>query len=107
MQIKQNPKSYLVAIFCFVFLLAFSPASISQTTFLPQGAEENILIDRLDIKLQKDSIFVFSKTKPYSREYIIPAIEMRYRTALALDSGQVGTTILDSAKLTNELNAAR
>src|SRR5215470_8428364 len=90
MQIKQNPKSYLGSLFCFVFLLAFSSASISQTTYLPQGAEENFLIERLDIKLQKDSIFVFSKNRPYSRKYFISAIERRYREVLTLDSAQVG-----------------
>jgi hypothetical protein len=100
MQIKQNPKSYLGVFLCFVFLLAFSTASISQTTYLPQGAEENILIERLDIKLQKDSIFVFSKSRPYSREYLIPAIERRYRAALALDSVQLG---MDSANLNTDL----
>jgi hypothetical protein len=102
MQIKQNPKSYLGIVICFVFLLALSSASLSQTTYLPQGAEENILIERLDIKLQKDSIFIFSKTRPYSREYIIPAIEKRYRAELSLDSVQVG---VDSANLNPEINS--
>jgi hypothetical protein len=101
MQIKQNPKSYLGTFFCFVFLLAFSFTSVSQTTYLPQGAEENFLIERLDIKLQKDTIFVFSKTRPYSREYLIPAIEQRYRAALALDSVRMS---MDSASLAADIN---
>ena len=101
MQIKQNPKSYLGTFFCFVFLLPFSFTSVSQTTYLPQGAEENILIERLDIKLQKDSIFVFSKTRPYSREYFIPAIEQRYRAALVLDSVRMS---MDSASLNTGVN---
>src|SRR5436190_5657885 len=107
MQIKQNPKSYFGAFFSFVFLLAFSSPSISQTTYLQQGAEENILIERLDIKLQKDSIFNFSKIRPYSREYVIPAIEMRYRAALSLDSMQAGIAFLDSAKLSGDINTPR
>jgi len=102
MQIKQNPKSYLGLFSCFVFLLAFSSTSFSQTTYLPQGAEENILIDRLDIKLQKDSIFVFSKTRPYSRKFLIPAIEQRYRALLALDSVQIG---IDSSNLNTDIKS--
>src|SRR5262249_27731402 len=102
MQIKQNPKSYLGSFFCFVFLFAFSSTSISQTTYLPQGAEENILIERLDIKLQKDSIFVFSKTRPYSRESFIPAIEQHCRAALALDSAKAG---MDSASVNADINS--
>lgn len=93
MQIKQNPKSCLSTILCFVFLLTFSSISISQTTYLPQGAEENVLIERMEIKLQKDSIFNFSKIRPFSREYIIPAIEKRYNTAVFGEA----TPTLDSA----------
>jgi hypothetical protein len=53
-----------------VFLL--SPfLAFSQTTYLPQGAKENILLDRLEIKMGTDSIFNFSKTKPYSRRQFI------------------------------------
>lgn len=101
MQIKQNPKSSLGTFFCSVFLLAFSFTSVSQTTYLPQGAEENILFERLDIKLQKDTIFVFSKTRPYSREYLIPAIEQRYRASVALDSLRMA---MDSASLNADIN---
>ena len=80
MQINQSapkPLQALLKLFlCFLFLIPF--VAISQTTYLPQDAEENILIERIEIKLQKDSIFNFSKTKPYSREAIIPAIKNLY-----------------------------
>ena len=44
----------------------------TQTTYLPQGAKENILIERMEIKAGSDSILNFSKTKPYSRKQFIP-----------------------------------
>src|SRR4051812_30330567 len=53
-----------------VFLV--SPiVAFSQTTYLPQGAKENILLERIEIKKGTDSIFNFSKTKPYSRKQFI------------------------------------
>jgi hypothetical protein len=56
-----------------LFLLISIPA-FSQTTYLQQGAKENILIERLEIKAQTDSILNFSKTRPYSRRQVIPEI---------------------------------
>lgn len=79
MQIKQNRtplKGLLKTLVCLIFLSPFFASS--QTTYLPQGAEENILIERMEIKLQKDSAFIFSKTRPYSRKAIIPAIKDFY-----------------------------
>src|SRR5205814_6166429 len=100
MQINQSapkPLQALLKLFlCFLFLIPF--VAISQTTYLPQDAEENILIERIEIKLQKDSIFNFSKTKPYSREAIIPAIKNLYdRHAYAYSKRDVArdTTVTD------------
>ena len=42
-----------------------------QTTYLTGGAKENILLERLEIKIGTDSILNFSKTKPYSRKQFI------------------------------------
>ncbi len=71
MQIKQNPKPLkgLMKLFL-LFCLFFPFTTFSQTTYLPLGSEESILIERLEIKAQKDSVLNFSKTKPYSRETI-------------------------------------
>lgn len=46
----------------------------SQTTYLPQDAKENIIIERLEIKNGTDSVLNFSKTKPYSRNQFISHI---------------------------------
>jgi hypothetical protein len=46
----------------------------SQTTYLPQDAKENIIIERLEIKNGTDSVLNFSKTKPFSRKQFISRI---------------------------------
>ncbi len=46
----------------------------SQTTYIPFGTKENSLIERLEIKAGTDSVLNFSKTKPYSRNQMIPRI---------------------------------
>ena len=72
MQYKQTLVVLLMV--CFPVLL-FSQT----TTYLPQGARENILLERLEIKAGKDSVLNFSKTKPYSRRQFIPVIEGYYQ----------------------------
>jgi hypothetical protein len=53
-------------------LILLMPLGVkAQTTYLPAGAKENILIERLEIKAGKDSVLNFSKTKPYSRKEFI------------------------------------
>ena len=62
MQFKQT---LLILILCPVF-------AFSQTTYLPQGDKANILLERLEILLQKDSALNFSKTRPFSRKHFFP-----------------------------------
>ena len=64
MQFKQTLLRLAILFFPFV--------AKAQTTYLPQGAKENILIERMEIKTGTDSILNFSKTKPYSRKQFIP-----------------------------------
>jgi hypothetical protein len=66
MQFKQT----LVRLIC--LLIPF--ISLSQTTYIPFGAKENGLIERLEIKSGTDSVLNFSKTRPYSRIQMIPRI---------------------------------
>lgn len=84
MQIKQSdPKPIKGLMKMFLSFLFMSPfLAISQTTYIPLGSGDNILLERMDIKLQNDPKFLFSKTKPYSREDVIPAIEILYRAHL-------------------------
>lgn len=77
MQYKQTLG--LLCILCTPFLL-FSQT----TTYLPQGAREAYLLERLEIKAGNDSILNFSKTRPFSRRQVIPVIERYYRDATPL-----------------------
>ncbi len=52
-------------------LLIFCPfVAASQTTFLHQGDKQNILLERMEIRGEFDSLLRFSKTKPFSRKHI-------------------------------------
>jgi hypothetical protein len=57
-----------------LLFLLLPVSAFSQTTYLPQGAKENILLERLEIKAGNDSVLNFSKIKPYSRKYMISHI---------------------------------
>lgn len=56
-------------------LILLPVAAFSQTTYLPGGDKQQIILDRLEIKAQKDSALNFSKTKPYSRESYVSAVQ--------------------------------
>ena len=60
MQFKQT---LLILILCPAF-------AFTQTTYLPQGDKQNILLERMEILAQDDSILNFSKIKPYSRRSV-------------------------------------
>lgn len=75
MQYKQ---SAVVLLLLFCSVLSFSQT----TTYLPQDARENYLLERLEIKAGRDSVLNFSKTKPFSRRQFIPVIERYYRDAM-------------------------
>lgn len=56
-----------------VFL--FPIISSAQSTYLPQGDKQSILLERLEIKAQSDSVLRFSKTKPFNRsKYVINGV---------------------------------
>ena len=83
MQIKQSVSKHmkdLMKLFSLALFL-FPLISLGQTTYIPLGSEEYILLDRMEIKMQKDSVMNFSKTKPFSREAIIPTVEKYYKAA--------------------------
>ncbi len=57
-----------------LILILFPSLVSAQNTFLQQGAKENIIIERLEILGQKDSILNFSKQKPFDRLQVIRAV---------------------------------
>jgi hypothetical protein len=67
MQFKKTTLSWLIFI---IPVLSFA-----QSTTLPQGAKENWLLDRMDIKLRNDSLLGFTSTKPYLRKTMVDGIE--------------------------------
>jgi hypothetical protein len=83
-------------------LLIFSPfMAMGQTTFLPQGDKQNILLERMEIKAGTDSVFNYSKTKPFSRKQFMPkAIEAYYRNDASLS--KVDRHNLHSMMLNNQ-----
>ncbi len=75
MQFKQIRSRILRSCLYALYLLIFFPGLVSaQNTFLQQGAKENIVVERLEILGQKDSILNFSKQKPYDRLQIMRAV---------------------------------
>ncbi len=58
-----------------LLVILFPLASSAQTTYLPQGDKANILMERLEIKSRSDSFFNFSKTKPYTRQHVMNAVQ--------------------------------
>ena len=57
-----------------LIILILPIISYSQTTYIPIDSKDNILIERLEIKAQSDSVLNFSKTKPFSRKSFISHI---------------------------------
>lgn len=48
----------------------------AQSTYLPQGDKQNILLERLEIKAQADSVLNFSKTRPFNRHtYVMNGVK--------------------------------
>src|SRR4029078_10667681 len=95
MQIKQSvskPMKGLMKLFVLPLFL-FPLISFGQTTYIPLGSEEYILLDRMEIKMQKDSALNFSKTNPFSRRSIIPTVEKYYNApSLISSTGEIPMT---------------
>lgn len=98
MQFKKTTLSWLIFII---------PAlSFAQSTNLPQGAKENWLIDRMDIKLMGDSLLGFTSTKPYLRKTMVAGIERYYGSALFIKSAGEIAPSLDSSQVARDRLAA-
>src|SRR5689334_11896952 len=69
-------------------LLFISLHSVSQSTYLPQNTKHQVLLDRLEIKMQSNADLNLSTAKPLSRKIAI-------RAAMAADSiNQVDQALL-------------
>jgi hypothetical protein len=57
----------------FFFIIPFT--TLGQSAYFQQGSKENILLERLEIKAQKDTALNFSFIRPFNRKWWIKAIE--------------------------------
>lgn len=76
-----------------LLILVLCPAfAFSQSTYLPQGSKENIIIERLEILGQKDSILNFSKIRPLNRGQVAKTLnEFGSRNEMSFWSDKVNT----------------
>lgn len=89
-------KSFLVAS---IFVL---PTSLfAQTTYFDQGSKDYDLLDRLEIKMQKDTILNFSFVKPYSRKWWAGALERVEKAGNSLDLSDVDMYNIRHSKMNN------
>lgn len=74
MQFKQiNPRPLKRCLYALLLLIFFSNQTSAQSTYLVQASKENVLIDRLEILGQKDSLLNFSKARPLNRLQVVRA----------------------------------
>jgi hypothetical protein len=80
MQFKQTVVRLLL------ILLPFS--AFSQTTYLPFGDKSALLLERMEIKARTDSMFNFSKLKPYSRKVMMNTVMNYWDSNTAAQQGR-------------------
>jgi hypothetical protein len=71
---------------------------MSQSGYLQQGSKENILLERLEIKAQKDTVLNFSFIKPFNRKWWTRRLE-----AIQSDSIPVNLTPIDEYNIERAL----
>ena len=91
-------KKTLVRLALFLFPLS----AISQSTYLPQGDKQNVLLERLEIKAGTDSVLNFSKTKYFNRsKYVINGVKSYLQKAGETNLSKVDAHNLRSLYLNN------
>jgi hypothetical protein len=84
----------------------FPAIALAQTTYLQQGAKETILLERLEIKKQRDSVLNFSKTRPFSRKMTAAIGEAVYNNELAslspTDAYNLKSLLMQNAEWTSK-----
>ncbi len=63
-------------VYFFLAILFILPLyALSQSTYLPQGDKQNILLERFEIMAGTDSVLSFSKTRYFNRhKYVINGV---------------------------------
>ncbi|MGL6269418.1 MAG: hypothetical protein ACRC2O_15910, partial [Chitinophagaceae bacterium] len=81
------------------FIIPFSVSA--QSTYFQQGSKENILLERLEIKAQKDTVLNFSFIKPFNRKWWIKAIERLEEDIEPLKLSRVDKYNIERSKMNN------
>jgi hypothetical protein len=81
-----------------LFLQITTKSLFSQSNYIPQGSKEYILLDRLEIKAQKDTVLNFSHIKPFNRKWWVNRLE-----AIRADSIPVNLTSIDKYNIDRAL----
>ncbi len=89
----QKTRSYI-----FLFFLLGPAIAFSQSVYFQQGSKENILLERLEIKAQKDTVLNFSFVKPFNRKWWVNRLE-----AIKADSIPVSLTPVDKYNIDRSL----
>jgi hypothetical protein len=85
-----------------LFVLFITPVlTKGQSTLFQQGSKEYILLERLEIKMQRDSNLNFSAFKPYNRQWWASSLEKAASIADELNLSEIDRYNLDRAKLNN------
>ena len=83
-------------------LFFIAPVSvIAQSSYFQQGSKENILLERLEIKAQKDTVLNFSFIKPFNRKWWIQAIERLEEDVEPLKLSRVDKYNMERSKMNN------
>jgi hypothetical protein len=77
--VPQIIKTFLVGL---IFVAPFCVNA--QSTLFQQGSKEYILLDRLEIKLQQDSLLNFSFIKPFNRKWWASALDRADSSSISL-----------------------
>jgi len=71
-------------------LLSLPFLAYGQSTYLPPGARDLILMERLEVKAQRDSVLNFSYIRPFNRKWWVQSLDRLER-----DSAVLGLTATD------------
>ena len=91
-------KLQIIKTYVSLFLLLSPIVVCSQSTYFQEGSKENILLERLEIKAQKDTVLNFSFIKPFNRKWWVNRLE-----AIRADSIQVSLTPIDRYNIERSL----
>ncbi|HSF44704.1 MAG TPA: hypothetical protein VLA58_01795 [Chitinophagaceae bacterium] len=89
---------YLVFLFC---LQITTKSLFSQSNYIPQGSKEYILLDRLEIKAQKDTVLNFSHIKPFNRKWWVNRLEAIRADSIPVELTSIDKYNIDRALLNN------